>query len=122
MWVQVMEARNLALPQEMLHSFFTMDAYVVASVNTEAGVTSLQTKVIAVSLAPQHTDKGWLAVPHSGATTRIQAAFCQRVASRRGAAAEVSRPPAAGRRAAAGRSSLCWLAEELCVRRWLATR
>ena len=43
--VQVLESRNLALPQEMLHAFFTMDAYIVASVNTEAGTTSLQTKV-----------------------------------------------------------------------------
>ena len=33
------------MPADVLHAFFTMDAYIVAGLNSEAGITSRQTKV-----------------------------------------------------------------------------
>ena len=42
---QVIEARHLTVPADVLHAFFTMDAYIVAGLNSEAGITSRQTKV-----------------------------------------------------------------------------
>ena len=33
------------MPADVLHAFFTLDAYIVAGLNSEAGITSRQTKV-----------------------------------------------------------------------------
>ena len=45
LYMQIIEARNLTVPADVLHAFFTMDAYIVAGLNSEAGTTSRQTKV-----------------------------------------------------------------------------
>lgn len=47
----------MRLPSDMLHAFFTMDAYAVASVSTEAGVTSHQTRVVRNNLMPIWNEK-----------------------------------------------------------------
>ena len=46
--MQVIEARNIRLS-----TFFTMDAYTVATVSTEAGTTSRQTRVVRNNLMPR---------------------------------------------------------------------
>lgn len=41
----------------MMHAFFTLDAYTVATINTEAGATSQQTRVVRNSLLPVWNQK-----------------------------------------------------------------
>ncbi|KAK9809768.1 hypothetical protein WJX73_004442 [Symbiochloris irregularis] len=53
--IKVIEARNMRLPSDMLHAFFTMDAYTEATVSSgESGMpnTSRQTRVFRNSLTP----------------------------------------------------------------------
>lgn len=54
-FLQVIEARNMRLPSDMLHAFFSMDAYAVVTVsNDEAGMPAAfrQTRVFRNSLTP----------------------------------------------------------------------
>ena len=50
--LQVIEARNLAVPSDLLHTFYTMDSYSVVSCTSEAGVTSHHTKIERNNLQP----------------------------------------------------------------------
>ncbi|KAK9808775.1 hypothetical protein WJX72_003363 [[Myrmecia] bisecta] len=66
--VKVLEARNLAIPSDLLHTFYTMDSYAVVSVSSEAGVTSHQTKVDRNNLQPhwnEHVTFGDVALSNS---------------------------------------------------------
>lgn len=51
--VQVIEGRNLMAPSDLLHSFYTIDGYATVTVNSEAGSTSLSTKVERGNVAPR---------------------------------------------------------------------
>ena len=53
----MIEARNIRLPSDMLHAFFTMDAYTVITISTEAGNTSHQTRVVRNNLTPVWNEK-----------------------------------------------------------------
>lgn len=55
--MQVIEARNIGLPSDILHTFFTLDAYAVVTVNTEAGPTSRHTRVVRNNLMPIWNEK-----------------------------------------------------------------
>ena len=56
-WVQVIEARNLAVPTDLLHAFYTMDSYTVVSCTSEAGVTSHHTKIERNNLQPHWNER-----------------------------------------------------------------
>ena len=47
----------MRLPSDMLHAFFTMDAYTVVTISTEAGITSRQTRVVRNHLMPIWNEK-----------------------------------------------------------------
>lgn len=54
---QVIEARNLAVPTDLLHAFYTMDSYTVVSCTSEAGVTSHHTKIERNNLQPHWNER-----------------------------------------------------------------
>lgn len=54
---QVIEARNLAVPTDLLHTFYTMDSYTVVSCTSEAGVTSHHTKIERNNLQPHWNER-----------------------------------------------------------------
>lgn len=55
--MQVIEARNLAVPSDLLHTFYTMDSYSVVSCTSEAGVTSHHTKIERNNLQPHWNER-----------------------------------------------------------------
>ncbi|DBA93880.1 TPA: hypothetical protein ACH3X3_013925 [Trebouxia sp. C0006] len=55
--VKVIEARNLAVPSDLLHTFYTMDSYSVVSCTSEAGVTSHHTKIERNNLQPHWNER-----------------------------------------------------------------
>ena len=55
--LQVIEARNLAVPSDLLHTFYTMDSYSVVSCTSEAGVTSHHTKIERNNLQPHWNER-----------------------------------------------------------------
>ena len=55
--LQVIEARNLSVPSDLLHTFYTMDSYSVVSCTSEAGVTSHHTKIERNNLQPHWNER-----------------------------------------------------------------
>ncbi|KAL0042783.1 hypothetical protein WJX79_011021 [Trebouxia sp. C0005] len=55
--VKVIEARNLAVPSDLLHTFYTMDSYSVVSCTSEAGVTNHHTKIERNNLQPHWNER-----------------------------------------------------------------
>ncbi|KAL3144166.1 hypothetical protein ABBQ32_003950 [Trebouxia sp. C0010 RCD-2024] len=55
--VKVIEARNLAVPTDLMHTFYTMDSYTVVSCTSEAGVTSHHTKIERNNLQPHWNER-----------------------------------------------------------------
>lgn len=53
----MIEARNLAVPTDLLHTFYTMDSYTVVSCTSEAGVTSHHTKIERNNLQPHWNER-----------------------------------------------------------------
>lgn len=53
----MIEARNLAVPSDLLHTFYTMDSYSVVSCTSEAGVTSHHTKIERNNLQPHWNER-----------------------------------------------------------------
>ena len=51
--LQVLEARNIAAPNDLLRAFKSINAFVILSVSTEAGLTSQQTQVQKNTLEPR---------------------------------------------------------------------
>ena len=55
--LQVIEARNLAVPSDLLHSFYTMDAYAVVTCSGDGGLSSCQTKVERNNMQPHWNER-----------------------------------------------------------------
>lgn len=53
----MIEARNLTVPSDLLHTFYTMDSYGVVSCTSEVGVTSHHTKIERNNLQPHWNER-----------------------------------------------------------------
>lgn len=56
-YLQVLEARNIAAPNDLLRAFKSINAFVILSVSTEAGLTSQQTHIQRNTLEPRWNEQ-----------------------------------------------------------------